>query len=163
MFCKNCGKEIPNDSKFCQFCGTQQDQFNQVDDIPTSDNLDLVEVFAEFEPWNNQRNMVYVTKKIKDIRNCSIQESMDIYKKALNDSVLIEQAKSLKLHWDGDKSTCPKCHGAHVHIDKQGYGLKKGIVGAVLLGSPIGLLAGKHKSNNLRFTCLDCGHQWTKK
>ena len=106
--------------------------------------------------------MVYVTKKIKDIRNCSIQESMDIYKKALNDTILIEQAKSLKSTWDGDKSTCPKCHSSHVHIDKQGYGLKKGIVGAVLLGT-IGLLAGKHKSNNIRFTCLDCGHQWNKK
>lgn len=162
MFCKNCGKEIPNDSKFCQFCGTQQDQFNQVDDIPTSDNLDLVEVFAEFEPWENKRNMVYVTKKIKEIRNCSVQESMDIYKNALNDTILIEQAKSLKAEWDCDPNVCPKCHGHHVHIDKQGYGLKKGVIGAVLLG-PIGLIAGKHKSNSLRFTCLDCGHQWAKK
>lgn len=30
MYCKDCGKEIANDSKFCQHCGTKQDIiFNQ--------------------------------------------------------------------------------------------------------------------------------------
>lgn len=24
MYCKNCGKEIPGDAKYCQFCGTDQ-------------------------------------------------------------------------------------------------------------------------------------------
>ena len=24
MYCKNCGKEIPNDSRFCQHCGSSQ-------------------------------------------------------------------------------------------------------------------------------------------
>lgn len=24
MFCTNCGKEIKNNSKFCQYCGTKQ-------------------------------------------------------------------------------------------------------------------------------------------
>ena len=26
MYCKNCGKEIADDSKFCQYCGTAQQQ-----------------------------------------------------------------------------------------------------------------------------------------
>ena len=31
MYCRNCGKEIPNDSKFCQHCGTKQEvEFVQV-------------------------------------------------------------------------------------------------------------------------------------
>ena len=31
MYCKNCGKEIADDSKFCQYCGTaqQQEQVNE--------------------------------------------------------------------------------------------------------------------------------------
>ena len=28
MYCKKCGKEIPNDSKYCSFCGALQDSIN---------------------------------------------------------------------------------------------------------------------------------------
>lgn len=161
MFCKNCGKEISNDSKFCQFCGTPMDASVATEQIAVSDNIDLAEIFAEFQPWDNHRTMVDVTKGIKSIRGCSVKESMAIYKNALADTTLIQEAKKLRAEWDSDKTTCPKCHGHHVHIDKKGYGLKKGVIGAILLG-PVGLIAGKHKSNQLRYTCLDCGHQWTK-
>lgn len=161
MFCKNCGKEISNDSKFCQFCGTPMDAPVSTEQVAVSDNIDLVEPFAEFQPWNNPRTMTYVTKNIRDIRNCSLKEAVAIYYAALKDTALIEAATKLRAEWDSDKTTCPKCHGHHVHIDKKGYGLKKGVIGAILLG-PVGLIAGKHKSNQLRYTCLDCGHQWTK-
>lgn len=37
MYCKNCGKEISDDSKFCKFCGTQMDDspmiMNNFDDL----------------------------------------------------------------------------------------------------------------------------------
>lgn len=161
MFCKNCGKEISNDSKFCQFCGSPMDAPVTTAQVAVSDNIDLVEIFAEFQPWDNPRAMTDVAKSIKDIRNCSLKESLAIYNDALQDTALIEAATKLRDEWDSDKTTCPKCHGHHVHIDKKGYGLKKGVIGAILLG-PVGLIAGKHKSNQLRYTCLDCGHQWTK-
>ena len=161
MFCKNCGKEISNDSKFCQFCGTPMDAPIATAQVVVSDNIDLVEPFADFQPWKNPRTMTDVTKRIRDIRGCSLKESVAIYYDALKDTALIEAATKLRAEWDSDKTTCPKCHGHHVHIDKKGYGLKKGVIGAILLG-PVGLIAGKHKSNQLRYTCLDCGHQWTK-
>ena len=154
MFCKNCGKEISNDSKFCQFCGTPMDATVETEQVAVSDNLDLAEIFAEFKQWDNPRAMTEVAKSIKDIRNCSLKESLAIYKDALADETLIQEAKKLRATWDSDKTTCPKCHGHHVHIDKKGYGLKKGVIGAILLG-PVGLIAGKHKSNQLRYTCLD--------
>jgi len=33
MFCRSCGKEIPNDSKFCEYCGTkvEKEQINEMD------------------------------------------------------------------------------------------------------------------------------------
>ena len=47
MFCKNCGKEIDNDSKFCIFCGTPQNTNKQEinsqnsDDIQNSENIKI--------------------------------------------------------------------------------------------------------------------------
>lgn len=163
MFFKNCGKEIPNDSKFCQFCGTPLDTTVAVSQTPAPHKFnDLLEIVAELELWSNRRNQISAIKKFIDIRHCSTNEGMQLYRDVMADTQFLEQAKELKASWDSDLTTCPKCHKAHVHIDKQGYSLKKGIIGDILLG-PVGLIAGKHKSNNIRFTCLDCGYQWTKK
>lgn len=47
MFCKNCGKEIDNDSKFCIFCGFSQNTSKQEtnsqnsDDIQNSENIKI--------------------------------------------------------------------------------------------------------------------------
>ena len=30
MYCKHCGKEIADDSKFCRYCGKAQDSTNEV-------------------------------------------------------------------------------------------------------------------------------------
>lgn len=164
MFCMNCGKEIPNESKFCQFCGSAQGLITSSEEVEqqtSSQNLDLLEVFAEFAPWDNPRSQIDVTSKIREIRGVSVSEALDAYKNAINDAVLVAKAKELKATWDSSVTTCPKCHSNQTHIDKKGYGLKKGIIGGILLG-PVGLLAGKHKSNEIRFTCLSCGHQWSK-
>jgi Bacterial PH domain len=57
--------------------------------------------------------------------------------------------------------TCPKCKSKQVNIGKQGFGVGKAFVGAVLTGG-IGLLAGGINKNKLILTCLNCGHHWTK-
>lgn len=33
MYCKNCGKKISSDSKFCMYCGTKQDPFIEEDEM----------------------------------------------------------------------------------------------------------------------------------
>lgn len=44
MFCTNCGKEIPNESQFCAFCGNKiKGKESQENKIQTSNN-DLVKV-----------------------------------------------------------------------------------------------------------------------
>jgi hypothetical protein len=35
MFCKNCGKEIPSDARFCEYCGTQNDAAGTVGQAPS--------------------------------------------------------------------------------------------------------------------------------
>lgn len=57
--------------------------------------------------------------------------------------------------------TCPKCKSKQVNLGKQGFGVGKAFVGAVLTGG-IGLLAGGINKNKLVLTCLNCGHHWTK-
>ena len=57
--------------------------------------------------------------------------------------------------------TCPKCKSKQVNLGKQGFGVGKAFVGAVLTGG-IGLLAGGINKNKLVLTCLNCGHRWTK-
>ena len=102
MFCKNCGKEISNDSKFCQFCGTPMDATVATEQVAVSDNIDLVETFADFQPWDNPRAMTDVAIRIKNIRDCSVKEALAIYKDALKDTALIDEAKKLRAEWDSN-------------------------------------------------------------
>lgn len=54
---------------------------------------------------------------------------------------------------------CPKCKSFQTTYTKQGFGVGKAAVGAILTGG-IGLLAGGIGKNNIVITCLKCGHQW---
>lgn len=54
---------------------------------------------------------------------------------------------------------CPKCGSTNIHADKKGFGVKKSLVGGVLIGG-VGLLAGVVGSNKIRLTCLDCGFEF---
>ena len=52
---------------------------------------------------------------------------------------------------------CPKCRSTQVTANKEGFGLVTAAAGGLLLG-PAGLLAGLIGGNELRITCLRCGH-----
>lgn len=38
MFCMKCGKKLPDDSKFCPFCGAPSDHGAQKGQMPRKDN-----------------------------------------------------------------------------------------------------------------------------
>ena len=57
---------------------------------------------------------------------------------------------------------CPKCGSNNITTNNKGYGIGKGVVGAALVG-PLGLMAGNIGKNDIKCTCLDCGHQWDLK
>lgn len=56
---------------------------------------------------------------------------------------------------------CPKCKSKQVIFNKQGFGVGKAFVGAVLTGG-IGLLAGGINKNKIIMTFLKCGHKWKR-
>lgn len=57
---------------------------------------------------------------------------------------------------------CPRCGSNNITTNNKGYGIGKGVVGAILLG-PFGLVAGNIGKNDIICTCLDCGHRWELK
>ncbi|WP_026520676.1 zinc-ribbon domain-containing protein [Butyrivibrio sp. VCB2001] len=56
MFCTNCGKQIPNDSVFCEFCGTKIDNAKAADEPVKMQPRP--EKQANTEPENNKSNKV---------------------------------------------------------------------------------------------------------
>lgn len=56
-----------------------------------------------------------------------------------------------------DEIRCPKCGSTNIHTDKNGFSIKKSLVGGLLVGT-VGLLGGAFGSNKIRLTCLNCGH-----
>ena len=50
---------------------------------------------------------------------------------------------------------CPYCDSENIHIEKQGFGFGKSLIGGILLG-PLGLFCGAINKNKLMCTCLKC-------
>jgi len=62
---------------------------------------------------------------------------------------------------NANQPACPKCRSTKTTFSKQGFGVGKAAIGAVLTGG-IGLLAGGIGANKIRLTCLECGNTWSK-
>lgn len=60
---------------------------------------------------------------------------------------------------DENAVRCPKCNSTNVTFNRQGFGVGKAAVGALLTGG-IGLLAGGIGKNKILMTCLKCGKEW---
>lgn len=43
MFCTNCGKEIPDESKFCKYCGNRIIKKEELKQIEKSDKTEITE------------------------------------------------------------------------------------------------------------------------
>lgn len=55
---------------------------------------------------------------------------------------------------------CPRCGSTSLTANKKGFGIGKAVIGAGLIGNPIGLVAGNINAKKVRVTCLNCGHQF---
>jgi ssDNA-binding Zn-finger/Zn-ribbon topoisomerase 1 len=55
--------------------------------------------------------------------------------------------------------SCPKCESTQLSANKKGFSVGKAIGGALILG-PLGLAGGFAGSNDIKLTCIKCGHNW---
>ena len=55
---------------------------------------------------------------------------------------------------------CPKCGSTQITANKKGFSGKKAVVGALLTGGTLGLLAGTLGSKQMIITCLNCGNEF---
>lgn len=173
MFCKNCGTKLPDDAKFCVNCGTKIDDINNTSPITNprivefkGTQFDAVDFIIKYNALG--RGRIEATKYLMKKTGAGMKETVS-FMGTLCSSEIIKQLvdkEKLKRKHDFELESeeleglfCPKCHSRDIHIDKKGYSLTKGVIGNIILG-PIGLIAGKHKSNKLRYTCKHCGHQW---
>lgn len=115
---------------------------------------------SEVEHFLNVTPQVEVNEIIVDFKKSLTSFLKEDISNLKNSNVLHTQVIKV-INEDSTLPTCPKCKSKQVNLGKQGFGVGKAFVGAVLTGG-IGLLAGGINKNKLILTCLNCGNTWTK-
>lgn len=180
MFCSKCGNQMTDDSKFCPQCGMPVDyvlepKTESVDSTFTKELngvvIDLFDLASVYKLYQKRSDVINAAKALRHQTNCSLKEAISFISDIKKNNELMHaikvhiaaQAKQFEIEEDRLKTTgqsyCPKCHSKNLHIDTKGYSLTKGLLGNFIAG-PVGLIIGKHKSNKLRYKCMDCGHVW---
>ena len=173
MICMNCGKEIPDTAKFCPECGHPAGQQAISTTIVVNGvSIDLVELESRIHFLEDSHQYVYAVKDIMKRTNLSVANAKAVTDAVRKNQTLVDAI--LKKVVAGDAAFaaeadalsgslfCPKCHSKRIYIEQKGYSLKKGILGALIVG-PIGSLFGLHHASKHRYQCLDCGYKWKEK
>lgn len=154
QFCPYCGKKIDIESSFCPYCGKSIEPLKK-----TSKPV-----------INEQSNKPIPVRNIIENKP-SIEE---IQKKAELQNVMMQRAQLLQQQQQLEtqrkqmeayqrqyeaQAKCPICGSTSLSGHKQGFGIGKAAVGAVMFGG-IGLLAGGINANKTVVTCMNCGHKF---
>lgn len=186
MYCKNCGKEITEDARFCSFCGfelyqivstqSEDDEAGTICPICNSievsiynsnkQQLGTVCMMCDSDIINGKcPNCGEPTANYKDehCENCGCCWNISSKKKKANlPSCYDEFASPIKpvVEIIDEKIKCPNCNSTNLTANKKGYSAGKAVAGTLLTGG-IGLLGGFLGSDKIRITCLKCGHSWS--
>ncbi|MBM6986228.1 MAG: zinc ribbon domain-containing protein [Acidaminococcaceae bacterium] len=182
MFCMKCGTEIPEGAAFCPKCGAKvgemsavQEEVKQEPKEPEPSTItllhgkpvDVAVLHDKYKLYKEGYKMIPAAVYVQNQTKCTTNESLFFMKTLENNEAFRDyfvkkdaaEAAELEAWKKSGVLYCPKCHSRNISIDKKGYSLTKGVVGAVALG-PIGLIAGAHHANRRRYKCLDCGQEW---
>ena len=169
MYCKNCGKQIDDDAKFCPECGGAVASRSTDADVSNFDQwIDVQEILNACGG-----NKIEAVKQVKELTGLSLSEAKDLVDKQGN--VLSKPITVKNTPWPTSKpqskrerikenkqngvACCPKCGSTSLSANKKGFGIGKAVVGAALTGG-IGLVAGNIGAKKVWVTCLNCGHRW---
>lgn len=188
MYCKECGKNIADGSKFCSFCGTKQEINLGNNVVQPVSTIKSVEVCSECNnkktPLLNSNNEVSGSVCLKcnrDVTNgrCPVchrnfKNYKDVSCTYCGSSWKSGESKNEKLPvhkftefsnvqfppvQEDTSLKCPKCGSNNITANKKGYSAGKAVAGLVLTGG-IGLLGGFIGSGKVKITCLKCGYTW---
>lgn len=138
MFCTKCGTKINDDSRFCVNCGNKINY-----SVQTTNNNVITKEQMEMQIQMQQLKMQ--------------QQQLNI------------QAEQLRIQQQQFNSMikCPKCGSTSISSNNKGYGVVKGGLGALALGTMtgglgavVGLGAGNIGRKKVICTCMNCGHKF---
>lgn len=176
MFCKNCGKEISENTKFCPECGVSQIADGKIEEAVNSisagfdfhnwimeNSLESYEEILKSEDFDTEDILIGITET--DLDKLDLL-SAGAKKKILN---AVQKLKSTEDTYtakkeltgkEGIPNRCPKCGeiwGMAKENSGAGNTLGKALVGGLLLG-PLGVIGGAAFGNKTTvYICNKCG------
>ena len=148
LYCSKCGKENTAGSLFCGYCGnpfTFITSDKKENGKLTKEDVDLAYYKADLQ-------MKHLSLQIQ-------QQALEESRRQTEQQM--EQLRIQKVQYDA-MMKCPRCGSTSLSGNKKGYGIGKGVVGAMVVG-PLGLMAGNIGSGKVKVTCMQCGYKFKPK
>lgn len=156
-YCTNCGTKLESvkcvicglysTGKYCSNCGS-------VMPIPVDNKMNEIYRDNTTSESVQKSSKIEISEVAKDIGGAA---------KAIFDFATAGQRQRTDKIRELDEqgvAYCPKCLSVSLSANKKGFGIGKAVVGTVITGGLIGLVAGNIGAKKVRVTCLKCGYQF---
>lgn len=153
QFCPYCGKAIDLSSSFCPYCGKRIEPIQK-------DSKQLTNVIKGNHPPLNvseNKGSIEEMQRKAELQNVLMQRAQLMQQQQQLEAQR-RQMEAQQKQYDS-QAKCPMCGSTSLSGNKQGFGIGKAAVGAVMFGG-IGLLAGGINANKTVVTCMNCGHKF---